>query len=133
MKQQVKKQIICCFFVVILLIFGMCSGMMKTDSYFSYNFLEQESSVLYSGDVIVKGEDFCTYDMLSRSQSAYLRDDYKRMTIRISFKIILLSFIVAVILQYLFYFKKTIYCYLHQLLGSHKVVVGYIHKQDGEK
>ena len=133
MKQRVREQIICYFLAIILLVLGMCSEIIETDSYFAYHVSTQESNVIRSVDCISKGEDFCTNSMISRNYETYLYKDYKRMAIRISFKITLLSFIAVAILQYLFYFGKTVYCYLHQLLNSHTVTVKYIHKQDGEK
>uniref|UniRef100_UPI0040568DF0 hypothetical protein n=1 Tax=Agathobacter sp. TaxID=2021311 RepID=UPI0040568DF0 len=132
MRLKAKEKIICCIFAVILLVLGMCSGM-GADSSFVCDSFVSATDAIYSAEKISQREEVCTNDMLRKEHTVYLRSNAKRSFSKISFGITALNCIVALGLQYLFYFGKAAHWVCEQKRTSHAFTVRYIHRQDGEK
>ena len=132
MRLSAKERIICCIFAVILLVLGMWSSM-GTDSSFAYHASTSVTSSIREVDKIFQMEEICTNEMLQKDNAMYLRSNVRKNFTKILFGIAVLTCIVALGLQYLFYLKRAKRWEYGDKLTSHAFNVNYIHKQDGEK
>lgn len=132
MKLRARVRIIYCLFAIILLILGMCSEM-ETDSSFVYHAPSLRESSICTENKFSQMKEVCTNEMLRNDSVMYLCSNVRKSFLRTVFDVTILIGIVAIWLQYLFYFKMSRRWEYAERLTSHVFNINYIHRQDGEK
>ena len=133
MRVDNTKRYICCLFAAIVLFLGMCVDTVETDSFFLYSSATSSDAHISSMQVNLDDDTTCTNEMLGRSRTMQLRNVYQRNTSSEQYRNLLLSFIVGVILQYLFLLQMAERYTSNRKIYSDIVTVTYIHQKDGEK
>lgn len=132
MKIQWYKRLICCIAAVILFGTGMCVDIKDADSYLSYEIHQHTEKQKYSQQYNFISTDYCTNELIQRNYQNQIRSNQKREHVRRVNNNLLYSALWNVPHQ-IFYFAESFLAGDCVRTFNQKMIIEYIHRQDGDK